>query len=231
MRIPIDNWSHYTTSLAEQPIFTKTMINVVIYLLGDWLSQTIFQGKNVLDFDLWRTLRNGYIGMCFGPMVVLYYHFSDTILPMDGSIINRVEKICMDQTIYLAVKCSIYLASVGMLQGEPFSTVSARVKDRLPTIMTTAWKFWPAVHCLTYSIIPAEHRMLWVNSVDLIWNAILASLSQKKAPEEPIVTAQEVIEFTVEETPMIVINFGTNHTDDEFRPMTGGNSTMASISP
>lgn len=51
MRIPLDNWSSYESALAEKPIYTKTLINVVIYLLGDWLSQTVFQKKNVLDFD------------------------------------------------------------------------------------------------------------------------------------------------------------------------------------
>lgn len=194
MRIPVDNWSHYTTSLAEQPIFTKTMINIVIYLLGDWLSQTLFAGKNLLDFDSMRTLRNGYIGMCFGPIVVLYYYFSDCILPMDGSILNRVEKIFMDQTIYLSVKCAVYIASVGMLQGESWETVVSRVQEKLAGIVFTAWKFWPLVHCVTYSVIPAEHRMLWVNSVDLVWNAILASLTQKGNPvadseEEALVEA------------------------------------------
>lgn len=31
-----------------------------------------------------------------------------------------------------------------------------------------------------HSLIPAQHRILWVNSVDLVWNAILATLAQKK---------------------------------------------------
>lgn len=31
------------------------------------------------------------------------------------------------------------------------------------------------MHCVTYTVIPARHRILWVNCVDLIWNAILAS--------------------------------------------------------
>lgn len=62
MRIPLDNWSNYESSLMEKPVFTKTLINVVIYLLGDWLSQTVFQKKDVLDFDVSRTLKNGFIG-------------------------------------------------------------------------------------------------------------------------------------------------------------------------
>lgn len=117
MRIPLDNWSNYESSLEEKPIYTKTLINVVIYLLGDWLSQTVFQGKNVLNFDASRTLKNGFIGLCFGPLVHEYYQWSDHILPVDGphSLMNRVEKIFMDQTIYLSVKASIYVAAVSLL--------------------------------------------------------------------------------------------------------------------
>jgi protein Mpv17 len=184
MRIPLDNWSNYETSLTEKPVFTKTLINVVIYLLGDWLSQTVFQKKNVLDFDAWRTLRNGFIGLCFGPLVHEYYQFSDRILPVEGgSMLIRFEKILMDQSIYLTVKCAVYISAVGLLQGDDWDTVKNNVKDRIGGIIFTAWKFWPLVHCITYGFIPARHRILWVNSVDLIWNAILSTLARKE--EEP----------------------------------------------
>jgi protein Mpv17 len=183
MRIPLDNWSSYEASLAEAPVFTKTLINVVIYLLGDWLSQTVFQKKNVLDFDAWRTLRNGFIGLCFGPLVHEYYQFSDRILPVEGgSMMIRFEKILMDQTIYLTVKCAVYISAVGLLQGDDWDTVKNNVKDRIGGIIFTAWKFWPLIHCITYGFIPARHRILWVNSVDLIWNAILSTMARKEEP-------------------------------------------------
>jgi protein Mpv17 len=175
MRIPLDNWSSYEAALNEKPIMTKTFINVVIYLLGDWLSQTVFAKKHVLDFDLQRTLRNGFIGLCFGPLVHQYYEFSDSILPVEGGLANRFAKICMDQTIYLTVKCSIYISAVGLLGGEDWATAQQNVKERIGPVVLTAWKFWPLVHCITYGLIPARHRILWVNCVDLVWNAILAS--------------------------------------------------------
>lgn len=178
MRIPLDTWASYENSLSEKPVATKTIINIVIYLLGDWLSQTIFQKKDVLDFDAIRTLRNGFVGMCFGPAVHLYYEFSDWILPVEGltlGITNRAFKILMDQTIYLSVKCSIYIIAIAVLNGESVESGTDNVKNRLKPIMFTAWKFWPLVHCVTYGLIPARHRILWVNSVDLLWNAILAS--------------------------------------------------------
>lgn len=184
MRIPLDNWHFYESSLSEKPIETKTTINVIIYLLGDWLSQTLFSKKNVLDFDAKRTLRNGFIGLCFGPLVAMYYEWSDYILPVEAGLWNRVQKIFMDQTLYLSVKCSLYILAVGLLGGEDIKKGLSNVKERIVPIMFTAWKFWPLVHCVTYGAIPARHRILWVNSVDLVWNAILASAARDD-PNQP----------------------------------------------
>jgi protein Mpv17 len=153
MRIPLDNWGAYESYLANKPVITKTLINVIIYLLGDWLSQTAFQGKHVLNFDISRTLRNGFIGLCFGPLVHQYYEFSDAILPPENGLVTRLEKIFMDQTIYLTVKCSIYISAVGLLAGEDWSTVKQTVKDKIVGVVFTAWKFWPIVHCITYRYV------------------------------------------------------------------------------
>ncbi|KAL3921574.1 MAG: hypothetical protein SGILL_002679, partial [Bacillariaceae sp.] len=143
MRIPLDNWGAYESYLANKPIITKTLINVIIYLLGDWLSQTAFQGKHVLNFDISRTMRNGFIGLCFGPLVHQYYEFSDAILPPENGLVTRLEKIAMDQTIYLTIKCSIYISAVGLLAGEEWATVRQTVKDKIGGVVLTAWKFWP----------------------------------------------------------------------------------------
>lgn len=211
MRIPLDNWLNYESSLADRPVATKTAINVIIYLLGDWLSQTAFSGKNVLDFNAARTLRNGFIGLCFGPLVHEYYQFSDYILPVDGGMWIRLQKILMDQTIYLSVKCSIYISAVGLLQGDDVTTVRDNVQTKLPKIVLTAWKFWPLVHLVTYGVIPARHRILWVNCVDLVWNAILATMSQKKdvVEEEPVLLeatiSEESMPLAAVETPLDII--------------------------
>jgi len=163
LRIPLDTWASYENSLSEKPISTKTIINVVIYLLGDWLSQTLFCGKNVLDFDAGRTLKNGFVGCVFGPAVHEYYEFSDWILPVEGmtyGITNRAFKILMDQTIYLSIKCSIYILAIGILNGDGVKESGENVKNRIKPIMFTAWKFWPLVHCITYGLIPGKSALV-----------------------------------------------------------------------
>merc|ERR1712226_1487712 len=82
-------------------------------------------------------------------------------------------------------------------------TSTTAVKEKLPGIVVTAWKFWPLIHCITYSVIPARHRILWVNCVDLVWNAILASMSQgkDKNENEELAAVEEItsLETVVEE--------------------------------
>jgi protein Mpv17 len=217
MRVPLDNWGAYESYLANKPVVTKTLINVIIYLLGDWLAQTKFQGKEILDFDITRTLKNGFIGLCFGPLVHEYYQFSDTILPPENGLVTRLEKICMDQTLYLTVKCSVYISAVGLLGGDDWPTVQQRVKDKLGGVIITAWKFWPIIHCITYGLVPARHRILWVNSVDLVWNAILATQAQDTEPEEEaqLAEAPELVLESSNESNHLVVLDNSDFVDDQ----------------
>jgi len=139
--------------------------------------------KNLLDFDLARTARNGLIGAMFGPLVHYYYDFSDWILPMDVPI-NRVYKLLMDQSIYFFVKCSAYIALVGLLRGDPPQEVVQDVKERIWPVVFRGWRFWPLAHIVTYGFIPPRHRVLWVNMLDLLWSSILAQLASKEGGEE-----------------------------------------------
>ena len=142
-----------------------------------------------------------------------YYEFSDKILPVEVGI-NRLYKICMDQTIYLAVKCSIYIMAVNILSGETLDTGTTKVKDKLPGIMFTAWKFWPMIHVITYNVIPARHRILWVNCVDLVWNAILSLRTNSNTTSDMDTTVNNTDTKNSEEE-------GTNRVDTEDRVLMG----------
>jgi hypothetical protein len=74
--------------------------------------------------------------------------------------------------------------AIAVLNGESIEDGADNVRNRLKPIMFTAWKFWPLVHCVTYGLIPSRHRILWVNSVDLVWNAILASKARGDDDDE-----------------------------------------------
>jgi len=176
LRIPISNWREYENGLFDSPVSTKTIINTVIYLAGDWLAQIQWGKKSLTQFDISQTLRNGLIAMFLGPVIHFYYQFSDSILPQ-GDAINGARKIVMDSSIFATVKTFVYLFLVGFLKGDPIISAGENAKQKLLPCLITGWKFWPLAHCLTYSVIPPRHRVLWVNMLDLFWSSILASMA------------------------------------------------------
>ena len=196
LQLPIDIWSYYESSLQTHPILTKTIINTIIYLISDWISQTILQGRrNIFNFDISRTLKNGFVGLCFGTPVHYYYEFSDFILPIDGvtfGITNRLYKITMDQSIYCSIKFSLYIMAISLLNGESIQASINNVQNRIRNVLFTSLKFWPIVHCITYWIIPSRHRVLWVNCVDLfVWIPILTLKARKNVDKEEYAVAKK----------------------------------------
>lgn len=180
--------------MSTHPIFVKTVINVVIYVIGDWMSQVGWgRTKNLLDFDLARTARNGLIGAMFGPLVHYYYDWSDYVLPMEVPV-NRVLKLLMDQSVYFVAKCSAYIALVGLLRGDTPAVVAQDVKERIQPVVFRGWRFWPLAHVVTYGVIPPRHRVLWVNMLDLLWSSILASLASKEGEEDASTASSPVPE-------------------------------------
>lgn len=181
-RIPLDNWQNYELNLQESPLVTKTAINTGIYIIADWLAQ-VLEGTPPLDFEPRRLLRNGLMGLMFGPITVAYYEFSDLIL--DPTVVsNRIWKVAMDQSAYAMAKYFLFVFTKDVLSGEAPGQSLDKARRSVWPLLQRGWRFWPAVHTLTYSIIPPRHRVLWVNCADLVWVTILSLFNNEEADSE-----------------------------------------------
>lgn len=177
LRLTGANWEAYELAVRETPIATKTAINAIVYALAEWISQ-VMSGRRWNEFDLKRVLSNSAIGAFFGPLVCGYYDFSDTVLPPQDAA-NVPWKILMDQTIYCTVKYSAYLSLSGVANGRKLPECMDELQAKLWPTLTTGWKFWPAVHLITYNLIPPRHRVLWINLVDLAWVTFLSTVARQ----------------------------------------------------
>ena len=110
------------TRLYDAPVLTKSLINMVIYTVAEWLSQVLRAARTYVDhcigeecevpgdgaraaappvplrFDLGSVLRNGLLGLAFGPVVHYYYEFSDWVLPPD--VVGNDE--CCEGLVFVA---------------------------------------------------------------------------------------------------------------------------------
>ena len=63
------------------------------------------------------------------------------------------------------------------MSGKSTEDVRADVGEKLWPTIRTGWRFWPAIHLITYTLVPPRHRVLWVNCADLVWVTCLSTIA------------------------------------------------------
>lgn len=184
--IPRDIWTLYLSYSATHPLLVPAIITGVTYAIADWISQT-YEGRFALDFDRDRILRSAAIGfLVLGPFAHLYYTLQDTAFMHffpDSPKYTIPMKICFDQTFYAAAYNVMFYSCQGLFRGNSVQTVLNDVRNQFWRLMKAGWKLWPFVHCFTYTIIPTEHKVLWVDGVEIIWASILCIIVNEKRQE------------------------------------------------
>ncbi|XP_075487179.1 uncharacterized protein LOC142526578 isoform X1 [Primulina tabacum] len=177
---PEHNWSAYEEALKTNPVLAKMFISGVVYSLGDWIAQC-YEGKPLFEFDRSRMFRSGIVGFSLhGSLSHYYYHFCEALFPFDDWWVVPA-KVAFDQTAWSAVWNSIYFILLGVLRRESPANIFSEWKATFWPMLTAGWKLWPFAHLITYGVIPVEQRLLWVDTVELVWVTILSTYSNEKS--------------------------------------------------
>ncbi|XP_073122919.1 uncharacterized protein [Henckelia pumila] len=193
---PEHNWSAYEAALKTNPVLAKMFISGVVYSLGDWIAQC-YEGKPLFEFDRSRMFRSGLVGFSLhGSLSHYYYHFCEALFPFDDWWVVPA-KVAFDQTAWSAVWNSIYFILLGVLRRDSPANIFSEWKATFWPMLTAGWKLWPFAHLITYGVIPLEQRLLWVDTVELVWVTILSTYSNEKSETR----ASEVLVESLETNP------------------------------
>lgn len=190
-RVPVDLWNLYSKVLQENPILTKACTSATVYTIGDIISQRA-EGKNMEDLDRYRVLRSliaGFVG--HGPLSHFWYIICDGFF---GDVLHWnawwavFPKVVVDQLLWGTIWNSTYLVLLGLMKREKLDKIWDDTRNSVVPLLFAGLKLWPAVHIITYGLIPVENRLLWVDFVEIFWVIILASQASGhavavKAPE------------------------------------------------
>ncbi|CAJ1956965.1 unnamed protein product [Sphenostylis stenocarpa] len=177
---PQHNWSAYEEALKTNPVLAKMMISGIVYSVGDWIAQC-FEGKPLFEFDRARMFRSGFVGFTLhGSLSHYYYHFCEDLFPYKEWWVVPA-KVAFDQTAWSAIWNSIYYTVVALLRLDPPISILNELKATFFPMLTAGWKLWPFAHLITYGVIPVEQRLLWVDTVELVWVTILSTFSNEKS--------------------------------------------------
>lgn len=195
--LPEGLWNGYQDFLARDPILCKAVTSATVYFLGDILAQRS-EGLGIGKLDRLRTLRSLVAGFCFhGPLCHFWYHISqwffDDFLKFTAwySVFFRV---LVDQTVFNPIWNSTYVAVIGLMKRDAWNLIVDDIKRTMIPLIVSGLKLWPAVHIITYGVIPVENRLLWVDTVEIVWVVILSTQA----------AGREVFDFNDEETQALL---------------------------
>ncbi|CAM9511773.1 unnamed protein product [Choristocarpus tenellus] len=180
LRVPGDNFYRYEATVSESPIVTKALTSCVAYGLGDLTAQ-LFTGKTMETIDLRRTARSATAGLLVhGPLCHYWIMLMQTYLDFDGAWWNFVPKVIADQTVWSLFLNAAYTSMITGLKGKSPEEVVKEVKDTCWPALTSSWRFWPLIHCVSFStFIPVDLKLLFIDCMEIIWVTILSTVANK----------------------------------------------------
>ena len=168
-------WNFYCRSLERHPLATKAVVMALGLACGDVLAKCV---TGVFD-DVWRTFSMGLFGLLFqGPALhFLYKSLDANIMPSTPTAPRAViAKTAIDQIIFAPIATAAFIGSMELLSGSP-GAVTTAISNRLVSTLTASYTIWPLALLFNYAFCPAQHRIIFVNVVTILWSMILSIIT------------------------------------------------------
>jgi len=150
----------------------KSATSAVAYLLGDTLAQKA-KGDPFSKGRVTRAMLAG--GFSHGPQLHYWTVLLDRFFSFGGAPWAVFAKVALDQTVFALYINGAFTMFTAMLQRSSLRDAWNKVRATAWSCLKAGWKFWPAAHLITYSVVPLQMRVLWVDLLEIIWVAILST--------------------------------------------------------
>lgn len=207
LRLPGDLLHQYEALVPTNPVFYKACTSGVAYAFGDFVSQ-IYQGRNLNSLDLPRSFRSGAAGFIgHGPLCHYWMLTMEQYLDFGGAWWATGFKVLADQTVWSLYLNAMYSFLIGTLAFRNPGDVWKDVKATSWPALRSSWRFWPFVHCISFShAVPIDLKLLWVDVMEIVWVTILSRVANQDDSAEGAETAVVSYEFGVDPTLEIALS-------------------------
>lgn len=174
--LPAEWLTWYGAKAIASPLLTKSTTTGLCYLFGDLCAQVISE-RDLAALDLGRSVRSGATGFLgLGPLEHYWLNFLDQSLSFDGASWAVVAKVALEDGPMTIVYNTLYSLLMGALALQDPRDVLDEVRATIVPGFYAAIRFWPLVDLITFSVIPIEFQVLWINGAEMIWIIILTGV-------------------------------------------------------
>jgi hypothetical protein len=170
--------------LEEKPVLTKCVTSGFLSFTADFICQTNEQyakKKGMVfsfKYDVYRLLRFTFLGTALvGPILHSWYGLLVKKLP-GNSMLATIQRLALDQLVFAPVFLPTFFACNLILEGRPENIIKKIETDWFSTVVAN-WSLWVPSQFINFKFIPPQFQVLFSNSVGLLWNIYLSSITYK----------------------------------------------------
>lgn len=164
----------YMSAVERSPLTVNACTGFLISSVGDIVCQKLLERQKRLNVS--RIFEMGCIrAMVITPFIQIYYPFLRKLAP-DSTLIALIKRVCYDQLIGSPMVITLVFSTKALLHNE-IASLPKKVYENLPLAWLAGLKYWPFIHLITFSIIPAIHQQLFAHVASLYWMVLLSYYS------------------------------------------------------
>ncbi|KAJ1395802.1 hypothetical protein B484DRAFT_340157 [Ochromonadaceae sp. CCMP2298] len=171
IRSHLDSDKAKIVRFVRRPLVVKALSSAAGYGIGDIMAQSISY-----QFQLPRFLRMSLFGLLIhGPLN--YFFYTWLFQRMDGVDTNTVMKrVAVEQSILSPLIAAQLLIFTGVLKGNSPYQIYISFNPTVLFLIGSSWLLWPAAHFVNFRYLAAKRRLLFINCIQLLSNAIQSLL-------------------------------------------------------
>lgn len=201
--------SRYMNALDRYPVRVKMVQSLVIAAVGDILAQKLTMSSsssspsssspsssssspqneeatvphaNALDWRRTGAL-SAYAFVWSGPFAHFWFNAAEKLVTSKGWS-GVVKKVFLDQFVIGPPCTLLFFVAVGALEGHGRAKIEDNVQKNLLRTQLACWSVWPAIHMVTFSVIPVPLRPLFSGAMSVLWSGFVSWSLHHKHPEK-----------------------------------------------
>lgn len=188
-------WGMYKDMLYTSPILTKSLTSSGMMTVSDAICQKIMMKKDdplepPKKLDWSRMLQVAITGLTWsGPVQHWWFGTLDKMVNISDPYLRLFVKLFFDAIIFSPLTIFGYFTWRSVLEGSGIKGAKDKLSTRFTSTVIGAWKFWPFVNVINFSLVPLQFRVLYSNVLSLFWTGYLTYVNSKKItkkePEPP----------------------------------------------
>jgi protein Mpv17 len=130
-------------------------------------------------FDVKRFVSLSMFGLLYhGPSGHYFYNWLDSKISGTDAV-SVAMKVAIDQILWCPIFMTVFFTYLGLVNGDSFSVIGAKIKNDLLAACQGSWKVWPVVHAVNFKFVSSKYRLLFINGVQVAFNMFLSLIGTK----------------------------------------------------